>query len=302
MIILRLLKRILRFFVALYIGALLVAWLVDPTPVQPHPFFEKRQGAPLAIAHRGGPELGPESTLYTYRKVSQMDIDILEMDIHETLDGRLIVAHDRRVDRVTDGTGRIAEMTFDEVRALDAAHNWTLDGTTYPLRGQGIQMPTVDEMFETFNDWRFVIELKPRTPDSARDLCASILDYNMGDRVAVASFSGDALAAFRDACPGVITSGSMGEVALFWALHKLRLDDLYAPTPFSCFMVPIRFGALRVVDERFLETARRRNLAVQVWTVDEIPEMEWLIGLGVDGIMTDRPTRLIPLLHGASTQ
>ena len=298
----RVLKRLLRLTVALYIGALIVAWIVHPEPIPPHPFFAKRDEVPLAIAHRGGPELGPESTLHTYRRVSQLGIDILEMDVHATSDGRLIVAHDRRVNRVTNGTGRIAEMSFDSIRALDAGHNWTLDGQTYPLRGQGIQMPTVDEMFEEFNDWRFVIELKDRTPEVARSLCQSVRRHAMGDRVAIASFSGDALVAFRDACPGVLTSGSFNENLLFWTLHALRLDHLYAPTPFRCFMVPIRFGYLDIVDERFIETAHRRNLAVQVWTIDDPQEMEWLIGLGVDGIMTDHPTRLISLLHGVSAQ
>ncbi|MBT3342063.1 MAG: glycerophosphodiester phosphodiesterase [Gemmatimonadetes bacterium] len=300
--ILSVLKRILRLIAALYIGALIVGWVVDPEPILPHPFFEKQGTAPLAIAHRGGPELGPESTLHTYRRVSKLGIDVLEIDVHATADGHLIVAHDRRVDRVTDGSGPIAEMNFDSLRSLDAGHNWTLDGVSFPLRDRGIQMPTVDEMFEEFNDWRFVIELKGRTPEVARNLCESVRRHGMGDRVAVASFSGDALVAFRAACPGVLTSGSFGENLLFWTLHVLRLDDLYTPTPFSCFMVPIKLGLLTIVDERFIETAHRRNLAVQVWTVDEKQEMEWLIDLGVDGIMTDHPTRLISLLHGAATQ
>ncbi len=297
---LRFLKRTVRLVIALYVGALIVAFFVDPEPVPTHPFFARRTGKPLAIAHRGGPELGPESVVDTYRKVSDLGVDMLEMDIHVTSDGELVVAHDRRVDRVTDGSGRIADMTLAELRSLDAAYHWTPDGTTFPRRGQGASIPTVDEMFDAFPDARFVIEMKAR--NVSRDLCARIRHHHMVDRVAVTTFSDDSLEEFRLQCPQVVTSASSEEVAIFWFLHALRLDDLYSPTPFSVFMVPIDFGRLNVIDERFVESAQLRNLAVQVWTIDRREQMEWLIQLDVDGIMTDRPTDLLALIEGVSTQ
>lgn len=298
----RLLKRLLRLLLILYAGALIVAFVIEPAPLPEHPFFSRGTSAPLVIAHRGGPELGPESTLYTYRKVADLGVDMLEMDVHATRNGRLVVAHDRRVNRVTNGTGRIAEMTFDELRSLDAGYNWTVDSLTYPLRGKGIQMPTVEEMFDTFPDWRFVIELKARTPAVAQDLCAAVEQHGLTERVAIASFSGDALKSFRTACPQVLTTASFDEGLLFWVLHKLRLDDLYTPTPFGGFMVMPQLGPFTTIDERLMQTARRRNLAVQVWTINERAQMEKFIRLGVNGIMTDRPTQLLSLIEGGSTQ
>jgi len=296
---LRLIKNSLRFILTLYIGALVVAFALEPEPLPSYPFFDRDTAMPLAIAHRGGPELGPESTVYTYTRVAELGVEVLEMDVHATADGHLIVAHDSRVDRITNGSGRISTMTFAEIRALDAGFHWTPDGEAYPMRGQGILMPTVIEMFTTFPEKRFVIELKSRGAQSARDLCAAVSDHNLQDRVAVASFADDALGAFREACPGVVTSASAVEVAMFWALHTLRLDDLYTSTPFSAFMVPIDFGSLNVVDERFAETCHRRNIALQVWTIDELEQMQWLIRIGADGIMTDRPTLLLDLLRSS---
>ena len=278
----RLLKRLLRLLLIFYAGALIVAFVIEPAPLPEHPFFSRGTSAPLVIAHRGGPELGPESTLYTYRKVADLGVDMLEMDVHATRNGRLVVAHDRRVNRVTNGTGRIAEMTFDELRSLDAGYNWTVDSLTYPLRGQGIQMPTVEEMFDTFPDWRFVIELKARTPAVAQDLCAAVEQHGLTERVAIASFSGDALKSFRTACPQVLTTASFDEGLLFMVMPQL--------------------GPFTTIDERLMQTARRRNLAVQVWTINERAQMEKFIRLGVNGIMTDRPTQLLSLIEGGSTQ
>jgi glycerophosphoryl diester phosphodiesterase len=293
---LRLTKLALRLVLTLYVGALLVAFVLEPEPLPSHPFFDRDTAMPLVIAHRRGPELGPESTLYTYNEVAELGVEVLEMDVHTTVDGHLMVAHDSRVDRITNGSGRIAEMTLAEIRALDAGFHWTPDGETYPMRSQGIMMPTVIEMFAAFREKRFVIELKSRSAQTARDLCAAVSDHNLQDRVAVTSFADDALEAFREECPGVLTSATAGEVAIFWALHTLRLDDLYASTPFSVFMVPIDFGPLNVVDERFAETCHERNIALQVWTIDEPEQMRWLIRIGADGIMTDRPTLLLDLL------
>jgi glycerophosphoryl diester phosphodiesterase len=157
-------------------------------------------------------------------------------------------------------------------------------------------------MFDTFPDWRFVIELKARTPAVAQDLCAAVEQHGLTERVAIASFSGDALKSFRTACPQVLTTASFDEGLLFWVLHKLRLDDLYTPTPFGGFMVMPQLGPFTTIDERLMQTARRRNLAVQVWTINERAQMEKFIRLGVNGIMTDRPTQLLSLIEGGSTQ
>ena len=141
-----------------------------------------------------------------------------------------------------------------------------------------------------------LIEIKSKQPRVARDLCASVRTHNKLQQVAVASFHGESMQAFRDACPEVATSAGPGEFIGYWLLHQIRLDGLYSPH-FQVFQVPARLRGLTLVDRRFVERAHARNLPVQVWTVNKKEQMEHLLDLGADGIITDRPDTLLDLLR-----
>ena len=280
--------------IGLYLLALLAARVRGPQPAPGHPYFAGTGF--LVIAHRGGRGMGPENTLPLFREAVAAGADVLEMDVRLSADGVLVVHHDRRVRRTTGATGRVDSLTAAQLQALDAGFGWTRDGRSYPFRGKGYRIPRLAEVLRAFPGQRMLIELKPRLRRAAEALCGEIRGAGMQYRVAVAGFDGGTVGAFRSLCPEVPTSAAGGEVIAWKALHLLGLGNLYAPE-FALFAVPERVGRLRVVDRGFASRARERNLPVQVWTVNETEEMQRLIDLGVNGILTDRPGRLLELLR-----
>ena len=219
------------------------------------------------------------------------------MDMHMTKDGVLVLMHDQTVDRTTDGTGAIRDLTLAEVQRLDAGYRFSADeDTTFPYRGQGLTVPTLEELFKTFPDKRFGIEIKQTEPvATAQRFCALTRQYGMQDKVLVSSFRQENMDAFRAECPEVATSATEKEVRLFYVLHRLGLSDLLPPV-YNSFQVPEKSGGIHLLTPRFVTAAHRRGLAVQPWTINETEDLRRILALGVDGINTDNPDRLLALL------
>lgn len=252
---------------------------------------------PLVIAHQGGEELWPSNTMYAFERAVALGVDMLEMDLHVTADGALVLMHDETVDRTTDGTGRLEEMTLAEVKALDAGYYWTNDdGQTYPFRGQGITVATLEELFQAFPDMPMNIEIKlVETIPIVEPFCQMIRQYGKQDQILVASFHEDAMAEFRAACPEVATSASQNEVINFFARHFVGLAGSYSPDA-QAVQVPEYRSGIHILTPRFVSDAHDRGMDVHVWTVNESEDMQRMIDLGVDGIITDRPDILLKLL------
>ena len=186
--------------------------------VPEHKYFRGDAGRPLVIAHRGGAGLWPENTLYAFERAAALGVDVIETDVRVTADGELVVFHDEGVERTTDGAGRVGSLTLAELKRLDAAYRFSPDGgRSFPLRGSGVTIPTLREVFTSLPRMRFNIEPKHAAPSLAVPLCRLIREHGMADRVLVASFSGAVLAEFRRECPEVATSAATGEVASFLA-------------------------------------------------------------------------------------
>lgn len=269
---------------------------VEPVPA--HPFFAQFEpGRVLNIAHQGGEQLWPSNTLFAFQNAVDLGVDVLEMDVHETADGVLVLIHDDTVDRTTDGSGAIREMSLADIQALDAGYYWTEDdGQTYPFRDQGIQVPALRQVFETFPDMPMNIEIKPDDTAVAQSFCQLIREYNMSQKVLVGSFHDEALQAFRAACPEVATSMTQSEIQPFWILNSLGLGALYQ-SPAESFQVPETavlpvLGEVTVLTQRFVDNAHAHNIQVHVWTINEAAAMGRFIEMGLDGIITDRPDRL----------
>ncbi|MEZ4831342.1 MAG: glycerophosphodiester phosphodiesterase family protein [Caldilineaceae bacterium] len=142
-----------------------------------------------------------------------MGVDMLEMDVHASADGVLVVRHDDTVDSTTNGQGEVRTKTLAELKALDAGYRWTDDdGATFPFRGQGITIPTLEEVFAALPDMPMTIEIKQADPSITQPLCDLIRRYNKTDQVIVGSFHNHALDDFRRICPEVATSGHEGDV------------------------------------------------------------------------------------------
>ena len=258
--------------------------------------FNQKISRPLVFAHRGGGGLFPENTLKAFEYSAKLGVDFLELDIHSTADGTLVVLHDGSVDRTTDGRGKISEMMLAQVKKLDAGYPFTTDGgKTFPFRGKGIVVPTLAEIFDALPEMKFNIEPKQQTPSIIKPLCNLIRERKMIDKVIVGSFRQTVIDDFRRECPEVATSASPSEVSEFLALEKTGVSQSYSP-PMQALQIPEKIGGLQIVTKDFIESAHKRNLKVHVWTINETADMRRLLEMGVDGIMTDYPDRLLNFL------
>ena len=279
--------------------AILVVIRVLAKPAPEHAYYAKGLNYPLVIAHQGGNGVWPGDTSFAFEKSVEIGADVLEMDAHMTKDNQIVLMHDEKVDRTTNGTGLIEDLTLAELLKLDAAYQWSNDdGKTFPYRGQGIQVPTLKELFEKFPEKRFLIEIKLTENPINKPLCDLIHEYNMEGKVVVASFHDDAMTLFRETCPDIATSASKGEVTPFILLGKVFLSGLASPK-YQSLQVPYETSesyGIPVMTERFIREAHAKNIHVEPWTVDDPELMKQFIEWGVDGIITDRPDLMIKLL------
>jgi glycerophosphoryl diester phosphodiesterase len=250
----------------------------------------------VVMAHRGGGGLWPENTMTAFRGAVELGVDALELDIHSTRDGVLVVMHDDEVSRLTDGQGLIHTFSLEELQQLDAGYTWTQDaGQTYPFRGQGITVPTLEEVLDAFPGMFVNIDIKQAEPSIVEPFCDLLRRFNALERVRVGSFHDQELAKFRRALPQVPTAAGVSEVRLFYAFNRARLSWLYRPRAES-FQIPETVGALRLVTPQFIRALHAQRREIHIWTVNQMTDMERLIEWGVDGLITDYPDRLLALL------
>ena len=278
--------------VAIVVGTIFLAVIANPIPQ--HPFFN--QESVLVMAHRGGRNLWPENTLYAFERSVDLGVDVLEMDVHSTNDGAIIVMHDSSVDRTTNGTGPIQDFTLADLQTLDAGYSWTEDeGQTYPYRNQNILVPTLEKVFKSFPDVKMNIEIKQTQPSIVVPLCEIIRAYQMTEKVLIASFDMDTIEEFRNTCREVAATAGEDEVRMLYILSRVYLGRLYQP-PAEAVQVPEYWGDIHVLTERFVKAAQNRNIEVHVWTINDEESMRLMLDIGVDGIITDNPDRLLNLL------
>ena len=250
----------------------------------------------LNIAHRGGRRIRPEHTLLAYDQALADGADVLELDINETIDGVLVVMHDRTVDRTTDCSGAIKDMTFDEIRECDAGYNFSPDGgETYPYRGMGLVVPRIEEVFDRYPDAPFVIEIKQEAPSIIDHFVEVIREYEVTDKMIGAAFSDDVLIQLREAAPEIASSMGVNETLVFWGNSFNPIDPEYDP-PAEFLQVPTEYNVgdrdVVVLHPGFVPRAHELAMYVHVWTINDEATMRDLIELGVDGIMTDDPPLL----------
>ena len=239
-----------------------------------HPFL--RDAAPvLAFAHRGGAEhpdlVGLENTERAFAHAVALGYRYLETDVHLTRDGVLVAFHDAVLERVSDGTGAIADLTWADLDGVRI-------GGTEPV-------PTLAGLLEAFPDARFNLDLKAEA--AVEPLVRELDRHAAWDRVLVGSFSPGRMRRYRGlAGPRAATSASPDEVAAFLALPH-RLAGRLAPRPVA-LQVPHRQRGLLVTSPALVRRAHAAGVQVHVWTIDDPEEMHALLDRGVDGLMTDR--------------
>ena len=259
------------------------------------PYFQTKGVA--CFAHRGGAACWPENTLVAFRGGLEAGCRWIETDVHMTRDGHVVCFHDHELARTTNGRGNIWELSLAELRRLDAGYNFTTDGHSFPFRGQGITIPTLEEVMALDPDARVNLEIKQASPPMAELLWLNIEELGIHDRVLIAGEFDRLVWSFRQFARGrVATSAGRGEIFSFWAAARAGLSG-HVPLSYDALQIPITYKGLEVTTPGLVRAAHRRGIQVHVWTIDEPAQMQWLIDIGVDGIMTDYPERLAALVR-----
>jgi glycerophosphoryl diester phosphodiesterase len=226
-----------------------------------------RSSRPLVFAHRGGSKIGPENTIVAFDRGLAAGADALELDVHLSRDGIVVVHHDATLNRTKRADGPLKNRTAAELAAFDVP----------PLRAVLARYPQIG----------VILELKERGPELAEAVVDEVRRAGATNRVCLGSFSLSALRAARDAAPGIATSAARFEVRM--ALYRSWCGFSPGRVPYQAFQVPEISGRTRVVSPRFVELAHKAGIAVHVWTVDEPEDIQRLLSWGVDGIISDRP-------------
>ena len=258
---------------------------------------ERDTGWPVSLAHRGASAYAPENTLEAYRLAVEAGVGGLELDVHMTRDGEIVVMHDDDVDRLTDGTGLVREKSLQELKSLDAGYRFSQDGgNTFPYRGAGLRVPKLEEVFQQFPDTPINLDIKEDQTGAKEAVLRTIAENDVEDRTFVASQKHRVIKGFRKLSGGsVSTSTSQFEVGVFLALSRLRLERLLRPG-YAALQVPTSYRGVEIVTPRFVEAAHNLGVRVDVWTIDDPEEVHRLLDLGVDVVMTNRPGMLTDIL------
>ena len=249
---------------------------------------------PRAIAHRGACGTHPENTMASFEAAAALGANYFELDVHMTRDGEVVVCHDPDLARTTGTPGLIKQMAYRDVATADAACTFSTDGTSFPFRAKGIMVPRLAEVLAAFANVRAIVEVKQTEP-SLIDALLSVIDgAGARRRVLVASEHQAPLDEFRALAPDIPTNFSSGEVGGF--MQALAARDRSYPPAGDALEVPPSYEGWRLVTPESVAFAHECGVEVHVWTVNEPAEMTVLLEMGVDGIITDFPARLLELL------
>ncbi len=276
----------------------------------------------ISYAHRGGSYEAPSSTVGALEHACGVGVSGLELDVRSTADGVLTCCHDDVVDTTTNGRGKVSKLTWSEIEDLNAGY-WFVPGSNasvvhsrpsedYIFRdgaktGKMTRLARVDEVLESFPDCILNFDIKS-TPPSVEpyeeQLARLILEHEAGDRVIVSSFLDSAIWRLRQSNRVICTSAAPGEISEFYfALVSGRSDamDLAERSPYVAFQIPRFYGEIELATPQFIDAAHAAGKAVHVWTINDRAEMERLLDLGVDGLISDLPSLVVPVIEERAT-
>ena len=275
-----------------FVGFWLLAptWRTLPTASPDHPYF--RCPCPQVFAHQGASAYAPSNTLAAFRLAVKMGADILETDVHATEDEVLVLSHDKTVGRMTNGSGRIKDKTWKELQTLDAGYTFTRDGgKTFPFRGKGVRIPSLEQALKAFPTMRFNLEIKDGKAKWLPQLSLLLQRLKAENRVLIACTSDSVLQRWRRLNPRVPTSGGSLESLRFSLSAWVRPDAHYVAS-FNALQVPWKLPSMNSL----VKMAKKSRLKLHVWTVNDARVMKRMFKAGVHGVITDKPDVALALL------
>jgi glycerophosphoryl diester phosphodiesterase len=250
---------------------------------------------PRVMAHRGASGEYPENTLAAFARAVDAGAIYLELDVHSTRDGDVAVTHDENLMRIGSHDKLIAEMTTAELETVDAGFNFSCDGLRFPFRGSGMRVPKLSEVLSTWPQQLFVIEFKPLDPAIADATLEVVRRMGIERRVLFASEHLPPIERVRTLAPQIPTNLPAPEI-----LHFMQLLAPGSPPDVfrgDALQVPPEHAGWKLVIPETVAAAHRKGLEIHVFTINEEAETMRLLQLGVDGIITDYPARLLTMLE-----
>lgn len=249
--------------------------------------------SPRLFAHRGASSEAPENTLAAFRRAVALGIEYIELDVHVSRDGHVVVIHDDTLERTTNGSGAVREQTLAQLRQWDAGYHFSPNsGETFPFRATGVTIPTLAEVFQQCPGVKFTVEIKPQEAAIEEQVISVVRACEREADVILASEHDRVLQRARSLAPDLASSFAAGEVFDFIQRVATRALAGYRP-PGHAVQVPPEFQGVPLVTEHTLAVAREVGCEMHVWTINDAHEMERLLELGVDGVMSDFPGVLL---------
>lgn len=252
---------------------------------------------PLLFAHRGASRLAPENTLEAFDLAVRIGVDVLEMDVHMTRDGQVVVIHDAELGRTTDGFGTVREHTYAQLQQLDAGAQFLTAAGEPHFKGHGLTIPRLEEVLRAFPKVGFNIEVK-QLSDSMVPAVLRVLD-KVGPRdVLLAAGEHSVMQQLEAAKPGCALGLSSAQAwrvfrTAFWG----RIPEAWRG---RALQVPVRYRGFPVVNRATLVRARKAGLDVHLWTINSLQEARRWLEQGFDGLMSDDPSAIQPAFFEAA--
>ena len=260
-----------------------------------HPFFNK----PLRIvAHRGDSANFPENTLPAFKSAAELGVDCIETDVHLTRDGVCVIWHDDTLERVTADDGLVSDKTYKELMSVDAGTRFTMDeGKTFPFRGKGVTVATLDEVLKGNPYMRFNVDLKDDNIELIKEFAKVVRKNNAQDRVLGASFHHRIIKILRKIIPEIASSFSETEMRKIVILNKIGMLKFHGNFNADAAQVPEYDNKTKIITKSFIKNLHKKGVKVHVWTVNKKSEMLRFYNMGVDAIITDNPRLLLETMN-----
>jgi glycerophosphoryl diester phosphodiesterase len=256
-----------------------------------HPFFDVPR--PIVIGHRGAAGDCPENTLFSFDTALRQGAQILESDIHVSRDGVPVLLHDPDLERTTDGHGPAADLDWADLRRLDAAYHERNEWGETPLRGTGIRIASLEEAFATFPEARFNLEIKSEDPRATRATLDLVQRFDRADRTLLAAGENPIMEILRDALSRHPVRPAVGaSLAEIVQAVASATSGAAMPEGVMALQVPPSFMGNPLITPAFVDHAHDHDVQVHAWTINDLAEIESLLEIGVDGIVTDLPGQM----------
>jgi len=254
---------------------------------------------PRVFGHRGAAGECPENTLVSFEQAVRAGAQYVELDVHMTRDGEIVVSHDANLARACDREGLIAQMTLAEIEAADAGYAFTTDGgATFPFRGRRVRIPRLADVLSRFTGTNLVVEIKQTEPSLVARLLATVDRVGARRRVMLTSEQDEPVRELRALAPKLPTNFPYTDVAEL--LQAMAGNRPGYKALGAAIQIPPQYGTWQLLTPALVAFAHNLGVEVHAWTINDEREMNELLDCGVDGIISDFPARALALVRARS--